>query len=183
MDKRDLLLTALEAYKADSDAEIQQTMDFIKQNSDCFERTNLNGHVVGSAWILSPDGQKVLLTHHKKLGLWLQLGGHADGDSDLWNVALREATEESGIQGIEFVTRDIFDINIEVIPAYPKKNEPEHYHYDICFLLKAPTENFVISNESNSLKWTNKKELADMADKGQLTEAMISMVQKWKKLG
>lgn len=183
MDKRDLLLNALKAYKTDFDAErpmVQETIDFINQNPNCFERTNLNGHITGGAWLLSPDGKKVLLTHHKKLGIWLQLGGHSDGDPDTWHVAFREATEESGIQGIEFVTRDIFDVNIETIPEYPKKNEPEHKHYDVRFLLKAPTEDFIVSDESDSLKWVDKEELAEMANKGELTKAMMRLMQKWQ---
>ena len=132
MDKRDLLLTALRSYKTDFESEkafIQEMIDFIEQNPNCFERTNLRGHINGSAWVLSPDEQKVLLTHHKKLNRWLQLGGHSDGDPNTWNVALREATEESGIQGIEFVMKEIFDIDIHTIPENPKKNEPQFFHH------------------------------------------------------
>ena len=183
MDKRDLLLTALKSYKTDFESEkafIQEMIDFIEQNPNCFERTNLKGHVNGSAWVLSPDEQKVLLTHHKKLNRWLQLGGHSDGDPNTWNVALREATEESGIKGIEFVMKEIFDIDIHTIPENPKKNEPEHKHYDVRFLLKAPTEDFIVSEESNSLKWVDKKELTMMASKGEISAAMIRMMQKWQ---
>lgn len=183
MDKRDLLLTALRSYKTDFESEkafIQEMIDFIEQNPNCFERTNLKGHVNGSAWVLSPDERKVLLTHHKKLNRWLQLGGHSDGDPNTWNVALREATEESGIQGIEFVMKEIFDIDIHTIPENPKKNEPEHKHYDVRFLLKAPTEDFIVSEESNSLKWVDKQELTTMASKSEISAAMIRMMQKWQ---
>ena len=58
---------------------------------DCYERTSPTGHFTGSAWLVSGDGQRVLLTHHRKLDRWLQLGGHADGSGDLAEVALREA--------------------------------------------------------------------------------------------
>ena len=183
MDKRDLLLNALKAYKTDFDLErsqVQETINFIKQDPNCFERNNSSGHVSGGAWLLSPDGKKVLLTHHKKLGIWLHLGGHSDGDPDTWHVAFREATEESGIQGIQFISRDIFDVNVATIPEYPKANEPEHKHYDIRFMLRAPTEDFVVSDESDSLKWVDKKELAKMADNGELTKAMIRMMKKWQ---
>jgi 8-oxo-dGTP pyrophosphatase MutT (NUDIX family) len=64
---------------------------------DPFTRERLEGHFTGSAWLVSGDGLRVLLTHHRKLGRWLQLGGHADGDRDLARVALREAEEESGL--------------------------------------------------------------------------------------
>lgn len=94
--------------------------------------------MTGSAWLLNPDGTKVLLTHHKKLNRWLQFGGHSDGESNTWNVALREVTEESGIQNIQFVSSDIFDVDIHTIPENSKKNEPEHKHYDIRFFIKSP---------------------------------------------
>src|SRR5688572_26513021 len=73
---------------------------FIAANADCCERTLVSGHCTGSAWLVSADGERVLLTHHRKLQRWLQLGGHADGDTDLAAVALREAQEESGLAGL-----------------------------------------------------------------------------------
>ena len=69
----------------------QATINFVEQHPDCFERSLLIGHITGSAWIVSPDQQQVLLIHHRKLDRWLQPGGHADGDPDVASVALREA--------------------------------------------------------------------------------------------
>src|ERR1051325_3552574 len=71
--------------------------EFLRSAPTVFERTHAVGHFTGSAWLVSADGARVLLTHHRKLGRWLQLGGHADGDPDLAGVALREAEEESGL--------------------------------------------------------------------------------------
>lgn len=183
MDNRNLLLTALKSYQTAFEEEkpfIQEIINFVEANPNCFERTNLKGHVNGSAWLVNPDNTKVLLTHHKKLNKWLQLGGHSDGDPDTWKVALREATEESGIENIAFVTRQIFDIDIHTIPENLKKNEPEHKHYDVRFLLKAPTEDFVVSEESNSLKWVDEAGLAKMAEQDEISPAMQRMMQKWK---
>ena len=70
---------------------------FLATDGALFERSHPPGHFTGSAWLVSADGARVLLTHHRKLGRWLQLGGHADGDADLAQVALREAEEESGL--------------------------------------------------------------------------------------
>jgi len=182
MSHRNLLLKALENYYTDYEGEkpfIAQTIEFIKNNPNCFERTNLNGHICGSIWIISPDGKKALLTHHKKLNRWFQLGGHSDGDGDTWNVALREAQEESGIEGLSFITRDIFDIDIHPIPENKKKNEPAHLHYDIRFLLQAPTEDFIISDESNDLKWVSSEELDKMYARGEIGSAMHRMHNNW----
>lgn len=180
--KRDGLLQALKTYQTTFESEkrfIPKMIAFVEDNPDCFERSNLKGHINGSAWLLSPDEKKVLLTHHKTLNRWLQLGGHSDGDSDTWRVAFREATEESGIQGIQFVMQDIFDIDIHTIPENPKKNEPEHQHYDVRFLLKAPHEDFIVSDESNSLKWVGAQELKKMAQKSEISLSMTRMMEKW----
>ncbi|GIS73179.1 MAG: hypothetical protein CM1200mP10_27560 [Candidatus Neomarinimicrobiota bacterium] len=77
-------------------------LKFLDEETGYFLRNNYNGHFTGSAWIISPDKSYILMTHHKKLGKWIQLGGHADGESDLLKVALREATEESGINNLKF---------------------------------------------------------------------------------
>ena len=181
MSRRNLLLSLLRAYQTDFKDEqksLQEIISFVEQNPDCFERTNLKGHITGSAWLLSPDGQKVLLTHHKKLNRWLQPGGHSDGDSDTRQVALKEAVEESGIRQIDFVMKDVFDVDVHVIPE--NKDVPEHKHYDVRFLLKAGTEDFVVSAESQALKWVNKNDLHEMEKAGEINNSITRMVQKWQ---
>ena len=74
---------------------------FIDGNVDCFDRSNLEGHVTGSAWLVSPDTRQALLTHHKKLGRWLQLGGHSDGEPDTLLVSKREAEIEFTLISLE----------------------------------------------------------------------------------
>ena len=85
-------------------------LEFFNKDKNCFQKDNQKGHFNGSAWIVSPDRSMVLMTHHRKLNMWLQLGGHADGTEDLISVATKEPKEESGFN--EFVkSRDrIFDI-------------------------------------------------------------------------
>lgn len=126
-------------------------------------RSNLHAHLTGSLLVASLDLDSVLLTHHRKLGLWLQLGGHADGDPDLSAVALREGQEESGVRELRFFplqdlfdrdgeTPTIFDLDIHRIPARP--NEPEHLHYDVRYLAITERERpLVVSPESNELRW------------------------------
>lgn len=132
---------------------------FLASSLNVFERQHPPGHFTGSAWLLSRDGQRVLLTHHRKLGRWLQLGGHADGDHDLARVALREAEEESGLSGLSMDTA-IFDIDRHAIPA--RGNEPEHWHYDVRFVVWASEdESFTVSEESHDLAWRGIRELTD----------------------
>ncbi|MCP4354206.1 MAG: NUDIX hydrolase [Proteobacteria bacterium] len=182
MPHRKLLLDALKTYSTNYDSEkafINEIIGFIEGNEDCFERSNSAGHITGSAFLLSPDGNKVLLTHHKKLSRWLQLGGHSGGDSNTWNVALKEAEEESGIDKISFVLKDVFDIDIQTVPTSVKKDVSEHKHYDVRFLLQASTEDFVISEESNSLEWVTSEDLSQMFQRGETDISIQRMHEKW----
>ncbi len=151
---------------------VERLAKFVMDHEDCFERTQLKGHVTGSAWLLNPAGDAVLLTHHRKLDIWVQLGGHADGDSDVARVALREAQEESGIDDISLISPDIFDIDIHEIPE--RGAEPAHFHYDCRFLLKAGNEDFVVNDESHDLKWVNLGDIPDFTTE----ESVLRMVAK-----
>jgi len=156
------LVSLLESYRSfDSDdaAARDRILAFVRTNPDCFERSLLAGHVTGSAWIVDPSRSRCLLTHHRKLERWLQLGGHADGHADILDVAMREGLEESGLRSLHPVTTSIFDCDVHPIPA--RKSEPEHFHYDVRFLLEADdAEPLVISEESKELAWVA---LADVA--------------------
>ena len=148
------LLELLADYEARHPAEsacAQRIRALVEGHADCFWRTCLPGHITASTWILSPDRERFLLTHHRKLGRWLQLGGHADGDPDVRAVALREASEESGISDFEFVSEGALDVDVHTIPA--RKSEPEHEHHDIRFLLVAKSDRVVCSDESLDLRW------------------------------
>jgi len=78
-------------------ATVSRFIKFVESTTDCFLRSHLQGHVTGSAWLVNAAADHVLLTHHRKLNIWVQLGGHTDGNSDVLLSALREAREESGM--------------------------------------------------------------------------------------
>jgi 8-oxo-dGTP pyrophosphatase MutT (NUDIX family) len=157
---RDPLLAAITAYATrhpDERATAERFAAFVAAHPDCFERSCVPGHVTGSAWLVSHDRRRFLLTHHRKLGRWLQLGGHSDGDPDTAAVALREATEESGIEGLMLAAPDglavtPLDLDAHEIPA--RGAEPRHVHYDVRFLVVAPPgATIAISDESLALRW------------------------------
>ena len=131
---------------------VERTRQFVRQYPNCFDRSLAVGHITGSAFIVNKERTHILLTHHKKLNRWLQLGGHADGDSDILRVALREAEEESGLTDVHPVMEGIFDVDVHTIPAH--KNDAEHYHYDIRYLCEADSRiPLIISDESHDLVW------------------------------
>ncbi len=127
---------------------------FIAEHPDALRRSCLPGHLTGSAWVVNPARTRVLLTLHRKLGRWLNPGGHADGDPDLPAVALREATEESGLTGVRLVSPDLFDFDRHRIPEH--RGVPAHDHYDFRFLCEADDrEPLRISEESVDLAWVD----------------------------
>src|SRR5678815_2333190 len=122
---------------------------FLHTHANAFERSNTAGHFTGSCWLVSADGARVLLMHHRKLDRWLQPGGHADGDADLARVALREAEEETGLHDL-VVERRVFDLDRHAIPA--RRSDPEHWHYDVRFVVRATgSEDFVLNDESHAM--------------------------------
>lgn len=152
-----------------------QFIELLDDPHNPFERARLQGHFTGSSWLVSRDGERTLLTHHRKLQRWLQLGGHADGDRDLGRVALREAQEESGLEGLLLDAAEIFDLDRHWIPE--RGAVPGHWHYDVRYVVVAGvSEAFVVSAESLALAWRPVRQLLEDAD---LEVSMRRMALKW----
>ncbi|MGB5107912.1 MAG: NUDIX hydrolase [Candidatus Zixiibacteriota bacterium] len=146
---------------------------FVNEHSDCFERSLGTGHITGSAWIVNRARDRFLLTFHKKLGLWLQLGGHADGNSDILAVALQEAREESGVENISPISEAIFDLDIHRIPEH--KGVAEHYHYDVRFLCEADdSQKLIVSDESHDLAWLSAEQIKGLTNE----ESILRMLRR-----
>lgn len=111
--------------------------DFCSDHPDALWRTCWEGHFTGSALVVDQRGESMLLIHHRKLNRWLQPGGHADGEANLALVALTEATEETGVDGLVVYPR-IIHVDIHGIPA--RQDDPAHVHLDCRFLVVAPAD-------------------------------------------
>jgi len=156
------LRAALAEYQARWPKEarvVAQFLVLLDASSNPFVRERLEGHFTASAWLVSADGTRVLLTHHRKLGRWLQLGGHADGERELTVAALREAEEESGLHNLA-IEPAIFDLDRHWIPE--RGHEPGHWHYDVRYVVRASADEvFVVSAESLDLAWRDIVTLAE----------------------
>jgi 8-oxo-dGTP pyrophosphatase MutT (NUDIX family) len=174
---RNPLIQQLQEYQTrwpEEAALAQRFIRFLTDHDDGFERELQVGHVTGSAWLVNRAGTHILLTHHKKLNIWVQLGGHADGDSDLLRVSMREAEEESGLSEIVPVSTQIFDIDAHAIPR--RGDFPEHTHWDIRYALQAKgNEDYVVSEESHDLRWVEIATLPGFTQEATL----LRMAAKW----
>jgi len=156
----------------DERATVERYLEFVRDEPRCFERNCWAGHVTGSAWVVDRGGTRVLLTHHRKLDRWLQLGGHSDGDADSLNVASREATEESGLL-MEAASIELFDVDIHLIPA--RGDDPSHFHFDARFAFVAVDDAFRVSDESHALCWVKIGEIERFTTE----PSMLRMARKW----
>ncbi|WP_201769593.1 NUDIX hydrolase [Luteimonas huabeiensis] len=175
--RRPRLAAELAAYGRRWREEAAATAAFIELAGDAadpFVRERLAGHFTASAWLVSADGRRTLLVHHRKLGRWLQPGGHADGDPDLAAVALREAQEETGVAGLR-LEPGIFDLDRHRIPEHG--GVPAHWHYDVRYVVRAGAdERCAVSAESLALAWRG---IDDLARDGDADPSLRRMARKW----
>jgi 8-oxo-dGTP pyrophosphatase MutT (NUDIX family) len=133
-------------------------LDFYeKYKEKSFDRSCLSAHFSASCWIVDETMTYVLQNYHNLYKNWGWLGGHADGDSDLLNVAIKEAKEESGLINIRPYTNDF--ISLEVLPVVPHikhgKFVSSHLHLNVTYLFIASMDDelHIKPDENSALKW------------------------------
>ncbi|MFE9682815.1 NUDIX hydrolase [Streptomyces sp. NPDC006285] len=138
----------------------QAYLDHLEAHPDGMWKACTAGHVTASALVIDPGHGRVLLTLHRKLRMWLQMGGHCEtGDVSLEDAALREATEESGIAGLTLLPGGPVRLDRHPIPP------PCHWHFDVQYAVVAePGAVQAISDESLDLRWFPYDEVAGVAD-------------------
>ena len=156
MINRKNLIEELKSYSG-TEAEtnfIPRFLELLKSDR-CFYRDHFEpGHITGSAILINQTVDKILMNYHTSLNRWLNFGGHCDGEEDVFNVAIRETMEESGLTEFKPVGADVVDIDIHPIPANPKKGEPAHEHFDIRYIMQMTADQKpILSHESLKLQW------------------------------
>ena len=128
-------------------------LDFLEKNGDAFLRSNLLAHMTASSWIVNPERTKTLMVYHNLYDSWSWTGGHADGETDLLSVALREAREETGIAHVRPLSPEIFSLEVLTVDGHEKRGEyvPSHLHMNVTYLLEAEeSDTLRICKEENS---------------------------------
>lgn len=171
-------LAAYRAADAGEEAHLARVRQLCESGAESFRRDSYApGHLTASAFVLSPEGDALLLILHAKLGLWLQPGGHVeDSDASLLAAARREVREEVGLTDLELLEPAPFDLDIHDIPA--RKAEPAHEHFDVRFLLRAATRAARAGSDAQDVRWVGLAEL----EAGELVRSDESVLRAVRKL-
>jgi len=160
------------------EAEHVDRMRELLRAEDPFARSHFTpGHFTASAFVLSPARDALLLIHHRKLGLWLQPGGHVEsGDVDMIAAARREVAEEVGIVRLELAREGIFDVDIHRIPERP--GEPAHEHFDVRFLFRALDRELAIGEEVRDARWVRIADVGSVHSDESVLRAMRKLPER-----
>ena len=149
-------------------------LDFLEKNGDAFLRSNLLAHMTASSWIVNPERTKTLMVYHNLYDSWSWTGGHADGETDLLSVALREAREETGIEHVRPLSPEIFSLEVLTVDGHEKRGEyvPSHLHMNVTYLLEAEESDTLHAcrEENSGVAWFTLEEALKASSEPWLVE-------------
>jgi 8-oxo-dGTP pyrophosphatase MutT (NUDIX family) len=155
---------------------VDEMRRFAADHPDALHRSCAAGHFTGSAAVVDAAGERVVVLFHRKAQRWLQPGGHADGDANLASVALREATEETGIGGLAVAPAPV-DVDIHRV-HFP--DAPPHLHLDVRFVVRAPAGAAPVANhESAGVRWVTLDELESLDTDGSVVRLATRALAGW----
>jgi len=155
---------------------------FLESGDDISVRQNLVAHLTASAWVVTPDRQKVLMAYHKLYDSWAWLGGHADGNWDLFAVAEKEAKEESGIEQLHLISKNPVSLEVLTVAGHEKKGKyvPCHLHLNLTYLFEAEEDQslHIKADENSSVAWIPVEEIQEKSSEPWFVERIYSKLVK-----
>ncbi|MBE6882722.1 MAG: NUDIX domain-containing protein [Ruminococcaceae bacterium] len=154
---------------------------------EVFTRKNKKAHFTASAWVVNPARTKVMMIYHNIYNSWAWMGGHADGETDLLAVAEREAKEESGIEDIYPVSKDIASLEVVTVNGHEKKGEyvSAHLHLNVTYIFEAPEEQklFVKPDENSGVMWIETDDIKNKSTEKWFIDRIYSkLIKKMKEI-
>ena len=157
-------------------------LGWISNNENAFSRENTVAHITASAWVVNKDRSKVLMVYHNIYNSWSWLGGHADGETDLLSVAIREVKEEAGISNVRPVSEEIFSLESLTVDGHVKKGNyvSSHLHLNITYLLEADSEEQVSvkADENSGVMWFSPEDALEKSPEPWFVEYIYSKLIK-----
>lgn len=171
-------------YNEQEENDKEMMLKYIDTFEDVLTRENRMCHFTASNWIVNKERTKVLMIYHNIYKSWAWTGGHADGDSDLLHVALKEVEEETGLKNLKLLSDGIFGIQILTVDSHIKKGKfvPSHLHLDCCFLLEAD-ENEVVkikADENSGVEWIDIDKATEVTNEEKMKPIYKKLNEKMK---
>ena len=187
---RQELINQIEDYKPFNEQEKMDKLlllNWIRNNDNAFSRENTVAHMTASAWVVNKDRSKVLMVYHNIYNSWSWLGGHADGETDLLSVALREVKEEAGITNVKPVSEEIFSLESLTVDGHVKKGNyiSSHLHLNVTYLLEADSDEAVSikADENSGAAWFSpEKALEKSTEPWFVANVYSKLLEKMKQL-
>ena len=169
-------------YNEQEERDKNLIFQWIEQHEDAFSRENTVAHVTASAWMVNKDRSKVLMVYHNIYNSWSWMGGHADGETDLLSVAIREVKEEAGISNVRPVSEEIFSLESLTVDGHVKKGNyvSSHLHLNITYLLEADSEEQVSvkADENSGVMWFSPEDALEKSTEPWFVEHIYSKLIK-----
>lgn len=150
-------ILAYQPYNEQEKQDRRMILDFLEANDDAFLRSNRLAHMTASAWVTNPQRTKVLMVYHNLYDSWSWCGGHADGQTDLLQVALKECREETGLERVRPVSEEIFSLECLTVDGHEKRGEyvSSHLHLNVTYLLEAEDTQTLTAceGENSGVRW------------------------------
>ena len=179
-------LEEFEPYNEQEEVDKKIILDYINNFDDTLTRKNKYGHFTSSAFVLNKERTKILMVYHKIYNSWAWPGGHSDGDSNLLNVAMKEAKEETGIKNVIPIFKNIYSIEIISVNGHEKSEKyiSSHVHLNVTYLLEADeNEKIHIKEDENSgVKWVPIDNVLDLTSETWVRDRVYAkIIEKMKK--
>ena len=164
MDRQELMesIRAYQPFNEQEEMDKSLILNWIETQDDAFSRDNTVAHMTASAWVVNKDRSRVLMAYHNIYDSWSWLGGHADGETDLLAVAIREVKEEAGIRHVQPVSKEIFSLESLTVDGHVKRGcyVSSHLHLNVTYLLEADSEEAVAikADENSGVAWFTPEE-------------------------
>lgn len=175
----------IENYKPYNEQELndkEMMLQYIDTFDDVLTRENRMCHFTASNWIVNKERTKVLMIYHNIYKSWAWTGGHADGDSDLLHVALKEAEEETGLKNLKVLSDGIYGIQILTVDSHIKRGKfiPSHLHLDCCFLLEADESEVVKikADENSGVEWIDIDKAVEITNEEKMKPIYRKLIEK-----
>ena len=169
-------------YNEQEENDKEMMLEYIRTFKDVLTRENRMCHFTASNWIINKERTKVLMIYHNIYKSWAWTGGHADGDSNLLHVALKEAEEETGLKNLKLLSNGIYGIQIVTVDSHVKRGKfvPSHLHLDCCFLVEADEEEVlrIKEDENSGVKWIDIDKAVEVTREEKMKPIYIKLNEK-----